>query len=137
MPNPYAWRKPLKHGGLRVMVCGGRDYEDRDAVFRALDKIRTKHGVVCLISGCARGADTLGIEWAEARGVPVARFPVSPHEWHTYGKAAGHLRNGKMIREGCPDICVHFPGGRGTANALEQCYDHGVLRYNPITNEVT
>lgn len=127
----------LKHGGLRVYIAGGRDYEDREAVFRALDKVMRKHGVVCLISGCARGADTFAEEWANARHVPKMLFPVTHRDWKTYGRRAGVLRNERAISEGLPDLCVHFPGGRGTEDALRRCYEKGILRYNPITNEVT
>lgn len=123
--------------GLRVMVTGGRDYADRETAFRALDRIQRKHGVVCLISGCARGADTLGIDWATSRGIPVARYPVSRGVWKTLGKAAGCIRNTRMIQESTPDVAVAFPGGRGTADAVWKCRERGVLIYDPITNEVS
>jgi predicted Rossmann-fold nucleotide-binding protein len=127
----------LKHGGYRVLVCGGRDYTDALTVYKALDRIAGKHGVVCLISGCATGADTLGIEWAESRGLPIARFPVTRGEWKTLGKSAGHIRNARMLAEGVPDICVAFPGGRGTADMISKCRTRGVLVWDPTTNEVT
>jgi hypothetical protein len=134
----------LKHGGLRVYITGGRDYDERETVFRALDKVMRKHGVVCLISGhCTdwdgnpRGADRWGEEWADARGVPKMLFEVTRQEWKTIGRRAGPIRNERAIVKGCPDLCVHFPGGTGTADALARCYEHGVLRWNPLTNEVT
>ncbi|WP_420828246.1 SLOG family protein [Ectothiorhodospira shaposhnikovii] len=48
--------------------------------------------IVVVISGGARGADTLGELYAIARGLPFKRFPA---DWEC-GKAAGHWRNDLM-----------------------------------------
>src|SRR5262245_26653459 len=47
---------------MRVLVCGGRDFIDRAWLFRELDTLRSSRGVTTIISECARGADSLGIE---------------------------------------------------------------------------
>lgn len=116
----------LKGNGLRVVAFGGRDYNDRETAFRALDKIHRLRRILVLISGCAPGLDTLAIEWATLRGVPVARFPVTRGEWKTVGRAAGPLRNQRMIDEGCPDVGVRFPGGAGTADMAKRCEWKGI-----------
>lgn len=41
-------------------------------------------------------------------------------DWKKHGKAAGPIRNGIMLRDGKPDMVVAFPGGRGTANMVDQ-----------------
>lgn len=102
---------------MRVLVCGGRDFMDRAWLFRELDALLSSRGVTIIISGCARGADTLGIEWAEARGIEVARFPA---DWNTHGRAAGPIRNQQMLEEGKPDLVVAFPGGGGTADMVRR-----------------
>lgn len=109
--------------GMRVLVCGGRDYADRDLLFMALDTLKLTRGVIIIISGCARGADTLGIEWAEARGVAVARFPA---DWEKYRRAAGPIRNQQMLVEGKPDLVIAFPGGRGTADMVKRATTAGI-----------
>jgi hypothetical protein len=40
--------------------------------------------------------------------------------------AAGPIRNARMLEEGKPDIVIAFPGGRGTANMIEQAHAAGV-----------
>lgn len=55
---------------MRVIICGGRDYRDRRAVFSALDRLHGKRGIDFLIHGAAAGADYLGRQWAQDRGVP-------------------------------------------------------------------
>ena len=108
---------------MRVLVCGGRDFMDRSWLFRELDALRSSRGVTAIISGCAPGADTLGIEWAEARGIEVARFAA---DWNTHGRAAGPIRNQQMLDEGKPELVVSFPGGRGTADMVRRARTAGI-----------
>lgn len=98
---------------MRVLVCGGREFRDRNRVFAVLDALTPP--VSTVIHGAARGADALADEWARARGVPVERFPA---DWTRHERAAGPLRNARMLTEGRPDRIVAFPGGRGTADML-------------------
>lgn len=108
---------------MRVIVCGGRDYADVECLFRHLDAFHKAQGVSCVISGAARGADTLGEAWANARGVAVARFPAN---WELHGKSAGPIRNAQMLAEGRADAVYAFPGGAGTANMVAQAKAAGV-----------
>lgn len=108
--------------GLRLLVCGGREYADRDTLYAELDAEAAEHGPVgLLIEGEARGADSLAKRWAYDRGIPVAPFAA---DWEAYGKRAGPIRNRKMLKEGQPDRVVAFPGGslsesRGTADMVK------------------
>lgn len=108
---------------MRLIVCGGRDYADQECLFRHLDAFHKAEGVSCVISGAARGADTLGELWAAARNVPVARFPAN---WDLHGKSAGPIRNTQMLAEGRAEAVYAFPGGAGTANMVAQAKAQGV-----------
>ena len=47
-------------------------------VFDKMDQYVAKHGKPSLvISGGAKGADTYGIEWAQARGIPIKEYKPS------------------------------------------------------------
>lgn len=107
---------------MKVIVCGGRDYADRDRVFEVLDALHCVTPITLLIHGAARGADSIAAEWAESTSIPVRAFPA---DWDNHGKAAGHLRNGMMIQEQ-PDLVLAFPGGRGTANMINQAHRAGI-----------
>ena len=101
---------------MRIIVCGSRDYNDRERVFSELDAIDEEcGGIECVIDGQQTGADTLGNEWAIERGRAWERVPA---DWDRHGKAAGPIRNGEMILRK-PDLVVAFPGGRGTANMIK------------------
>ena len=96
---------------MRVLVCGGRDFDDQELAFAALDKFHKKHVIHCVIDGTAKGADTFGNQWAHANDIDTDRYPA---QWNRYGKRAGFLRNTQMLEEGKPDAVIAFKGGRGT-----------------------
>lgn len=102
---------------MRLIVCGGRDYQDILTAFRVLNHLHRLRNITCVISGCARGADSIGEHWADSLGIPVARFPA---RWEVHGKSAGPIRNGQMISEGRAEAVFAFPGGAGTANMVRQ-----------------
>jgi hypothetical protein len=66
------------------------------------------------------GADKLAGQWAKSRGVEERAYPISQSEWDAVGAAAGPLRNKRMLVEQSPELCVAFPGGRGTHNMVVQ-----------------
>ena len=111
---------------MRAIVCGGRDYADRGHLFSILDRARVKIGLAHVIEGGARGADIMSREWAQARGVPFETFAA---DWPAHGKAAGPMRNKRMLDEGKPDYVIAFAGGAGTANMMRQAEEAGVKVY--------
>ena len=115
----------------RIIVTGGRDFDDaqlaRDVV-RALVK---KHGRFTLVHGGCRGADALAVRAArrmngqdEAWSLPIA-IEGYPADWIAHGKAAGPIRNQAMVDAGAVG-CVAFPGGRGTADMVRRCKAAGI-----------
>lgn len=105
---------------MKVLVCGGRDYWDRQRVFDELDALP---GVSAVIHGGASGADQLAEEWGRSRGMVVREYLP---DWKAYGKAAGPIRNKRMLDDGKPDLVLAFPGGRGTENMTMQAHAAGV-----------
>jgi hypothetical protein len=61
--------------------------------------------------------------WANERGYPVKTFEA---DWAEHGRSAGPIRNGRMIKEGQPDVVISFLGGAGTANMVKQSQKAGV-----------
>ncbi len=106
---------------MRVLVCGGRDFDDYPTVARWLGSLHPRPSVI--IHGAAKGADTLAAKWAVMSDTPIMRFPA---DWQRDGKAAGPIRNARMLAEGKPDLVVAFPGGRGTADMVAKARKAGV-----------
>jgi hypothetical protein len=107
---------------MRVLVTGGRDFSDRTLLFEALDRLHTAHGFTVLIHGDANGADRLSGEWAASKGIKVE---VHPADWKKHGRAAGPIRNQKMLEEK-PELVVAFPGGKGTADMVRKAKQAGL-----------
>lgn len=121
---------------MRVIVCGGRGARDQDVVWAALDKIHAETPITLVIEGGQRsyehgvengppigGVDYFAFTWARARGIQRARFDA---DWQTHRRAAGPIRNRRMLKEGKPDAVVAFPGGAGTADMVRQARNAGV-----------
>ena len=115
---------------MRVLVCGGRNFTDRDRVFRELDDLHAQQAITCIIHGGAKGADRSAEAWAMSRGVAWRRYLA---DFATLGKAAGPVRNAKMLAEGRPDLVVSFPGQRGTQDMVRRAIVAGkpVVRVEP------
>jgi hypothetical protein len=105
----------------RVLVCGGREYRNRTLVFATLSVVQPKR----IAEGGARGADALAREWA-AQSVAAVQCDTFAADWTTDGKAAGVIRNGRMLREFKPTLVVAFPGGKGTADMVRRAERAGV-----------
>ena len=101
----------------RVLVCGGRDYANRELVFEILDAAHHYNPIELLIHGAAPGADNIAGKWADERLVPTQEFPA---DWKAHGRSAGPIRNKQMLETGRPHLVIAFPGGRGTKNMIDQ-----------------
>jgi hypothetical protein len=108
---------------MKVLVCGGRDYDDVEAFYTAMSDIYIDYGITKVISGHAKGADQLGEMWAAESGIAVEVYPA---DWKKNGRSAGPIRNTRMLVEGKPDLVVAFAGGKGTANMIKQAKAAGV-----------
>lgn len=114
---------------MRIIVCGGRGYHDREAVFGALHYLAETYGWLTIIEGGAKGADRLAREWALLCYHGLVTIEA---EWNALGSAAGSLRNEKMIISGKPDGVVAFPGGPGTADMKRRAAQHGLPVWEPV-----
>ena len=108
---------------MRLLVCGGRSFEDRQALYSSLDELHRQRNIDLLIAGGARGADTLAEEWARARDVATEIYQA---DWAGLGRKAGPIRNQRMIDEGRPDLVIAFPGGRGTGDMMSRARAAGI-----------
>lgn len=117
---------------MRILVCGGRDFNDWDFLSRYMTKWYVQYcreeciydvPDVTVISGMAKGVDSMAVKWANILNFPVMEFPA---DWNKHGKAAGPIRNQQMLDEGQPDLVVAFPGGVGTQDMVHRAKKAGV-----------
>jgi hypothetical protein len=115
--------EPSGDVGMRVLVCGGREFANRQMLTAALNRLHLERGIGLIISGGARGADTMAEWWAKGIGVPCDVYEA---DWISLGPKAGPIRNQRMLEEGKPDLVMAFPGGRGTADMVRRGKEAGV-----------
>ena len=102
---------------FRVIVAGGRDFDNYELLKDKLDKLLSLKASNCtIVSGAARGADNLGEVYAEEKGYLLSKFPA---QWDKFGKSAGYRRNEEMAKNA--DGLVAFWDGqsRGTKHMID------------------
>lgn len=108
---------------MRVIICGGRSFDDYEMLERELDALHAQHRFSHVIHGGARGADTFAEHWAQSRHLDVEKVPA---QWKRYGnRQAGPIRNSEMLRKD-PALVIAFKGGPGTADMKRQARAAGV-----------
>jgi len=100
---------------MKLIIAGGRDYHLTSEDYGLLDRIHEAQPITRVVSGSAKGADECGEKWAKIKGIPVSGFIA---DWKQHGKKAGPMRNRRMAEYA--DALAAFPGGRGTANMIEE-----------------
>jgi hypothetical protein len=122
---------------MRVLVCGGRTFNNRELVYNTLYNIADEFNLrspsdeygnslplgLHIISGEASGADSIATDFAV---VNLTGYSGYPADWEKYGKSAGPSRNTKMLVDGKPDMVIAFPGGRGTADMVRKAQSAGI-----------
>lgn len=111
---------------MKLIIAGGRDFNNTSLLDDAVCKVaaecyenniyRLRDPGSEIVSGEARGADTLGEAWAEEYGVPVKKFPAN---WNKYGKRAGHVRN-ELMGNYADELIAFWDGeSKGTKDMID------------------
>lgn len=139
----------MTHG--RVLVCGGRKFDDRELFLSVMNRWRANYtypydpcgkSAECfmqIIAGEATGADALAKRYAEVMGLKYHPFPAdwtdlshpdavikTRRDGTKYDAKAGSRRNQRMLDEGKPGLVIAFPGGTGTADMVRRAKRAGV-----------
>lgn len=125
---------------MRVLVCGGRRFGDRQDVFRRLDELARDHGPLTVIQSGGIGADEIARDWW-ATAPDETNLITELASWDDlsepdaairrradgseYDALAGPRRNRRMLMHR-PDLVLAFEGGKGTADMVRQARQAGV-----------
>lgn len=86
---------------MTILVTGDRYWSDYPFILRALQGWHDDVGpITLLVHGACRGADLLAAKAAKTIGIPAIGHPA---DWDRDGRAAGPIRNRKMLIDH-PDI---------------------------------
>lgn len=123
----------------RVLITGGRDFEDRALVYQEIDRRIVEHRRITIVHGdCPTGADFFARERAQdhiragmRQGEAWVRHEAYPALWDEFDKAAGPIRN-KYMTQLEADECLAFPTARsrGTVSCMDLAWAAGI----PVVN---
>jgi len=109
---------------MKLLICGDRNWKDEKLIEDVLRMFSTENPLI--IHGAARGADTIAGNVAKKLGLEVQAFPAN---WELYGKAAGAIRNTRMLKEN-PELVIAFHDSigrsKGTLNMIRQAQKAGI-----------
>ena len=118
---------------LRIIIAGSRDFNDYELLKKSAIEIITKKTMLPdltrIVSGGARGADTLGERFANEMGLEISRFIP---DWDGLGKRAGYVRNAEMAKFAVEDdndgMLIAFWDGksRGTKHMIDLAKRYGL-----------
>lgn len=121
--HTYRWYTDKEHR-KPYYKAGGRDFDDYQLLKATMDKLLCNiTDEITVVCGQAKGADTLGEQYAMEKGYTIDYYPA---QWKLYGKRAGYLRNEQMAQNA--DALAAFWNGesRGTKNMIELAKRYGL-----------
>lgn len=113
---------------MKLIVAGSRTFDDYQLLENEIDKFVGDQTIDCIVSGCARGADRLGEDYAKFNQIKIAYFPAN---WDKYGRAAGCIRNEEMAKFGTHCIVFVVNDSRGSTNMIKLAQ-----KYNLVTKVI-
>jgi len=102
---------------MRIGIIGSRLFNDYEKLLNTLSLLSISYDNDEIISGGAKGADSLAERFAEDYNIPTT---VIKPDWKKYGKRAGFIRNTDIVKKS--DVIVAFWDGvsKGTGDSLEK-----------------
>lgn len=116
----------------KVIIAGGRDFDNYEYLKEVCLDILKDIDNVCIVSGKAKGADSLGEQFAKEHAYMIESYPA---DWNRYGKTAGFIRNEEMAKTAA--ILIAFWDGKshGTKHMINTAKLYN-LRINIIKYKI-
>ena len=112
----------------RVIIAGGRDFENYEYMCEILNDLfynstNFEKRDIKIISGMAKGADTLAIRYADEHNLTKILFPAN---WKSYPRIAGFLRNEDMLSIATHLIAFWDGKSSGTKHMIDIAQEKGI-----------
>lgn len=114
---------------MKTIIAGSRDNIEYQDVLSAMEECPWSSEITEVVSGKARGVDTMGEQWAKENNIPIQEFPA---DWKKFGKSAGPRRNEEMGDYADALVAVWDGGSKGTKHMIDYSKNKGlkVFVYN-------
>jgi hypothetical protein len=104
-------------GQVRIAIIGSRGWPFPETVRAVVRRLAEKDSSIVIVSGGARGVDSVAERAAKAAGLEVVVYEA---DWDRHGRAAGMLRNTTIV-EDADKVLVFWDGSsRGTADTVRK-----------------
>jgi len=108
---------------MKTIIAGSREITDIDIVVDAIEASKFK--ITEVVSGAARGVDTIAIMYAFAAEIPLKKFPA---DW-SIGRSAGFIRNEQMAQYAEALIAIWNGSSPGTAHMIKMAQKYKLKIY--------
>lgn len=99
---------------MKVAVVGSRSFTDFKYLSSVLDEHKDK--ITLIVSGGAKGADTLAQKYAKYNGLPILIYYP---QYDYYGKRAPFIRNTHIAEQADIMIAFSYKDSRGTKHVTD------------------
>ncbi len=120
---------------MKLIIAGSRDITDYDILLEALDRSGYGRRITEVISGGARGVDSLGERFADEYGIQNTQYlPL----WEKYGKSAGYKRNILMAENADALLAIWDGKSKGTKHMIDIATGMGLkVYYENLDNDTS
>jgi hypothetical protein len=111
---------------MKLGVVGSRSFRDYECMELELNVLSKTFNIDTIVSGGAKGADSLSERWAKENGKKTEIYLA---DWVRFGKGAGMIRNRDIVSNS--DIIIAFWDGvsNGTKNSIDRAKKRGIPLY--------
>ena len=106
---------------MKTIIAGSRTINDYALVEEAIKE--SGFEITKVISGMAKGVDTLGEIWAHRNNIGIH---YCPPDWKKFGKSAGYIRNTEMAEIADALIVIIEGESRGSTHMLKIATEKGL-----------
>jgi len=109
-----------------IGIIGSRTFTNKELIFSKLNIFFGKYTTKRIVSGGAKGADSLGVEYAKENNIPYKEYLP---DWEANGKYAGFIRNEDIVKASSLIIAFLDNNSRGTLDSIKKAekYEKNVI----------
>jgi len=112
---------------MKIGIIGSRTFNDYELLKEVMsDYLNRDNELNCnlVVSGGAKGADSLGEQWAKENNIPTVIFKP---DWDKYGKSAGFIRNQDIVKNSDMIVVFWDKISKGTKSSIDLCVKSGKI----------
>lgn len=113
---------------MRTIIAGSRNIIDFTQVQIAISQCDFI-AISTIISGGARGVDSLAIQYAKLNNIPIETYLA---DWNKYGKSAGYKRNILMSKNADALIAIWDGNSKGTKHMIDTAIKANLIVFTKL-----